>query len=361
MFEESSGAAPAADLTDAIDIDASFFSQLEQSNPTEDPRMVRWGYNPGVRSTTLPPRETGLKDLFIPIGKFIAHTSFKTPQENCTLDEYKPKEYYVDVTAADAQMSFERSLGKDASTGRDWGYRSFGYGESDAVKMAAINQILLPTLQQIRSMFGNDVIGNCDGEDEMDLGNDRTHCSSCHLEWIKSEACKVLIQDAVATGRTINVRTPNGVRAVEVKFSLDQVEETRKVVQLGLELYKRQAHKDWSTVLNEHENGLRDQIQDAEHFLRKDLHQPRPQNKDAALIAKVIEAQGRPQAPAPAAPQADHSEVIQKLAEGQAMMAESMAKTNEILATMALNQQQAAAPAAVTPVEAAPGKAAKSK
>lgn len=340
----------------AIEIDPSFFAQLEKSTPDEDPRMVRWGYNPGLRSTMLPPRETGLKISFIPIGQFIAHTTFSTPQENCTLDEYKAKEFLVEVTAAEAQATFQRALSADPTSGRDWGYQSFGYGESDAVKVAGMNQILIPKLSEIRAIFGehSPIRPECKGEDEMDLGDERTHCASCHLEWIKSAACKALMRDAVQNGRVLPVRTPDGgVREVSVRFTFDELEGVRKVVQLGLELYKRQAHADWSEVLNEHQNGTRDKIQDAEHFLRKDLHLPRPQNKDVALIEKVIDAQNRQQA----AVVPDNSALFEQLVHGQTKLAEAIERTNDIVARMAVSQVSQPLP----PVEAAPEKSANSK
>lgn len=337
----------------AIEIDSSFFAELDQTEPTMDPRMIRWGYNPNLRSIMIPPLETGLRDPFIPIGKFIPHQTFKTPRENCTLDEYKEKEFFVDVLAAEVETSFERRLGRNEN-GDDWGYRTFGYGEKNAVKMAAVNQVLIPTLQEIRSMFGNaaPIAPDCKGEDEMDLGNDRTHCASCHLDWIKSDACRLLIQDAVDNGRTLPVKGPDGkIVEITVEFTLEEIEEIRAAVQAGMEIYKRQAHKNWSTLLNELENGLRDKIQDAEHFLRKDLHQPRPQNKDAALIEKVIDAQNRPQA--------DNAGAFEHLARGQAMLAESLVRTNEVLAQMARNQGQTQV--TENPAAAAPEKAAKSK
>lgn len=360
MLDETA-AAPAA-AADTIEIDSSFFAQLNQTEPTEDPRLIRWGYNPGVRSTQISPLQTGLKELFIPIGKFIPHQTFPKPLENCTLDEYKPKEYNVDVLAAEVQANFERVLGQDVTSDRHWGYQSFGYGEKNAVKVKAMEQILLPTLQEIREMFGKEspIADHCKGEDEMDLGDERNHCASCHLEWIKSDAVKFLIVEAAQTGKKLNVRRPDGVVVpMSVAFTVDELESLRATVQLGLELYKRQAHKDWSKLLNEHENGLRDQIQEAEHFLRKDLHEPRPQNKDAALVERMIDAQARSQQPA-GAPAADNSELIKTLAEGQAMMAQLFAGMQQLMAQMMANQAQQAtqpAPSVVeTPASVAPEK-----
>ena len=196
-MSEQQNAAKAA----PIDIDESFFGQLQQANPDNDPRVVRWGYNPGVRGLTLNPRETGIREPYIPVGKFLAHTTFQTPEENCTLDEYKEKEYLVDVTAADSQRKFETALG-------EWGYRSFFYGEIDVVKVVAINQVLLPTLSEIRELFGDHapIDAVCKGEDELDFGVGRSHCATCHLKWIKSDACRVLMQEAVENGKTVPVR-----------------------------------------------------------------------------------------------------------------------------------------------------------
>ena len=77
---------------DVITIEESHIGNLSETRPDVDPRLVRWGYNPGQRNIPNNPRETGVRESFIPVGKFFAHTTFQTPRENCTTDEYKEKE-----------------------------------------------------------------------------------------------------------------------------------------------------------------------------------------------------------------------------------------------------------------------------
>lgn len=330
---------PAAAAATAIDIDGAFAGQMQQAKPDSDPRVVRWGYNPGLRGLTLNPRETGIREAFVPVGKFFAHTTFQTPRENCTLDEYKEKEYLVDVTAADSEETARVALGV-------WGYQSFFYGEVDIVKVAAINQVLIPTLQEIRLLFDEDspIEAKCKGEDEMDLGVGRSHCATCHLQWITSEACDLLISEAVANGRAVVVREQDGTLSErKVKLNLDMVTAARRHVQAGLETYIQKASKDWSTTISEIENKKRDQIQDAEHFLRKDLHQIKPQNMAIEMVERVSQATT-----------GASSDVLASLARSQAMLAESQAATNKLLGevvkqfnktgTKAAPEQKSAAP-----------------
>ena len=87
------------------------------------------------------------------------------------------------------------------------------------------------------------------------------------------------------------VRTPEGeVKERRVKISAEQLETARAHVQAGLEVYIRKANKDWATTITEIENKKRDQIQDAEHYLRKDLHQIKPQNAAIEMVERVTNA-----------------------------------------------------------------------
>lgn len=302
-----------------IDIEESVFGHLTEERPHDDPRVVRWGYNPGLRFVALNPRETGLREPFVPIGKFLAHTTFQTPRENCTLDEYKVKEYLVDVTAADSQSVFERAF-------REWGYQSFFYGETDAVKLAVINETLLPTLSEIRSLFGDEspIDEKCKGEDEMDLGSPRSHCATCHLQWINSKAADVLIDDVIRQGRTRTVRKNDGqLEQVTVSVTAAEFETARTCVRTGLEIYIRKATTDWSKTLTELENKKRDQIQEEEHYLRKDLHLISPMKREIEVIERMAQAQMKVNK------SSSSPDVLEMLAENQRSMAEMMAKGQE--------------------------------
>src|SRR4051812_31192666 len=101
MNEQNAAVAPATGKE--IILDTAYVGKLREVDPANDPRMVRWGLNPAQRNIWIPGREVGGRDRFVPIAEFFPMTTFQTWRENCTLDEYKEKEFLVDVTAAEVQ------------------------------------------------------------------------------------------------------------------------------------------------------------------------------------------------------------------------------------------------------------------
>lgn len=289
-----------------------------------DPRIVRWGYNPALRSIRVDSRKTGILEQFIPAGEFFAHTTFRTPMENCTIDEYKEKEILIDVTAAQSEEEVRAAIGV-------WGYQSFLYGQTDLSLVAALNDTVLPSLQKIRAVMKelSPIPASCPGEDEYDAGVPRTICATCHLAWIRSNECLAYLEEISETGLT--VREPNETGGFDERFvkpSLEMLEEIRQIVQKGLEMYVRRASEEWSAIVGELDNKLRVKLNEAEHFLRKDLHQVKPQNKEVEMVERIAKTT-----------QGANSDVLSKLAENQMQMAQQMAatqaQTNQLMTLIA--------------------------
>lgn len=242
-----------------------------------DPRIVRQGYNPGMRNVNIMNRYAGLKEPLIPVGVFWEITSFNTPQELFTTDENKPKDTMGMVYAADAEQVQRDVLDKV-------GYQSLLFGMEDRAMVKVINRTLIPTLTEIRELFEGDspIPAICPAEDELDMGIKRDHCAMCHLEWIKSTACEAYMQQVAAEGMPVRIRTTEGkIQSFALRPSIDILETTRASVQRGLEVYIKHASESWSTVLSELENKTRNQLFYDEHLMRKDIHEYKP--KDAGL------------------------------------------------------------------------------
>lgn len=268
-----------------IIVEQNFIGQLVEEKPKDDPMVVRWGYNPGQRNIPNNPLRTGLNSTFIPWGKFFAHSKFKTPFENCTIDEYKPKEFIGVVSAAESEFEVRNAL-------ESWGYQSFFYGETDYATVTAINAVILPPLTYIRELFDENspIPKNCLAEDEYDLGEPREHCATCHLLWVKSDALTAYIQEVAKSGLTVTMMKDGVPSPRIVTPTLEQLEKAREVVLRGLQIYIRKASEDWATITSELDNKLRVKLNEPEHYLRKDLHQPKPQNKEAELANRQIQA-----------------------------------------------------------------------
>lgn len=283
-----------------VDADTRFVLDNTVEHVNRDPRTTRSGYNPGMRGVYLPGRFTGLKDPTIPVGKFFAIRSFKTPEEFFTVDENKPREQIGIVHAESAELLIRESL--DAL-----GYQSVLFGVEDRAVVGVINKTLLPTLQEIRELCGeaSPIPAVCPGEDELDFGQPRTHCATCHRLWIKSDICTAYIQEIAEDGMRVAVRNTDGhVEMVDITPTLSQLTETRAAVLTGLETFLTMAAKTWGTCVTELENKLRIEISLGEHYLRKDIHKAKPADAGLDLVRAMGESiAGRPSQIAPAAAQ----------------------------------------------------------
>jgi len=291
-----------------------------------DPRVVRWGYNPGLRGVHLPTTQTGLKESLIPVGRFIPHASFETPKEYFTLDENKPKEVTAVVTSADAQEVVESAL-------RRSGYQSLFLGQTNAAQVTVVNRTVLPSLSEIRGMFPDNppIEGRCPASDEFDLGTPREQCATCHLRWITSDACRAYIRLVSEEGMAVRTFVDGEARTVQIRPSFDQLEEARATVERGLGEYIKYAATEWAKTVSELENKLRDKINGEEHFLRKDLHAVAPKDKGVEMVKAFAES-----IPATIGGTDQLAQAMFTFAEAQR---ETNAQTRELLAMLIGNKQ----------------------
>lgn len=325
---------------EAIIVEDLTVGSLSEQKPESDPRVTRWIYNPGQKGISIEPRRTGIKgSSFIPVGKFIALAPFMTRVENFTIDEYKEKELPLEVTAQDAEDVIMGALSV-------WGAQKLFYGETDRALVAVINAAVLPSLSGIRALaFKPSPIGaRCPGEDENDLGESREACAACHLKWIKSDECTAYIEMVADEGLPVTVNIRGTIEQRVVKPSMMDLVDARTIVRKGLEIYTKRASDEWATIINQLDNKLRVQLNDEEHLLRKNIHQPKPQNKEAEMVKQISESQNE-----------NSNNVIAQMAENQRsfqeMMMQQATQTNQMIQMMAANlvPQPAASPPVASP------------
>lgn len=293
---------------------------LDEQEYARDPRLVRWGYNPGLRGVTLPTTQTGFQQAQVPVGELIPHRTFQTPRENCTIDEYKPREELITVLAEQSERFVMDALG-------DSGYRTVLFGVTDRALAKVIEKSVLPTLAEIREIFaelgpeGSPVPQQCPAEDEYDYGTPRSHCATCHLQWLKSAECLAYLQTVSEEGMKVRIAQADGpIEVKTIRPALVQLEEVRATFQDGIEAYIKSASRVWSTTIAEIKNEIRQQINDEEHFLRKDLHKLAPDEKELALVRELAAGVGKAPAPAPAAatPSPEFLAYMERMEERQA-------------------------------------------
>jgi hypothetical protein len=305
--------------TAVLEVTEATVNNFDEQESGKNPRTARWGFNPALRGVHIPPTRTGLPESNIPAGVFIPHRTFQTPQENCTIDEYKEREFLATVTAQESEDAVREALEK-------MGYQSLLYGVTDVSTVKVINKTVLPALSEIRELFAENspVKFKCDGEDELDYGEPREACASCHLDWLRSAACTAYLDQIADDGMTVRVRTDSGTRKVTVKPNRAQLEDVRETVQKGLETYIKEASKQWAQTVSEIDNKKRDKLTDEEHFLRKDLHRLKPDQKELGMVREFAQSVAGNRE----APQADNSEVITLMRE----QLEEQRKFNQIVA-----------------------------
>lgn len=294
---EQEAAAPVfagADDDSVIDGTSRFVRDATIENYDRDPRITRWGYNPARRGVIVMNRRSGLSDPLVPVGRFFAIKSFPSPEENFTLDENKPHEIMGTVFAQEAENVVRETVG-------GVGYQSVLFGEEDSALVAVINDTLIPTLGEIRELFKDEspIDAVCAGADELDFGQPRDHCATCHLKWIKSPACQAYMEEVALKGMHKRVRDNGVIKDILFKPSTQQLESTRQAVQAGLEAYLKVASKVWGKTVSELDNKTRTELVVDEHYMRKDLHAHKP--ADAAIASaeafaeKIVSHQQAPQ------------------------------------------------------------------
>jgi hypothetical protein len=308
-----------------IEVDEFEIRNFEAEQYDRDPRLPRWGYNPGLKGCHIPSTRTGLKVDEIPVGKFIPFRSFPSKRENFTLDIYAAREVEFTVHAHAAELEVKIPL--DAA-----GYQGLFFGITDIALVRTIEKTVLPTLPEIRTMFGADSpVGQfCKGEDALDGGESRDYCATCHLAWIKSDACTAFIAEVTANGMSVSAA---GFESRIVKPSAEMFFEARRAVQSGLEKYIKFAAEQWATVVGEFKDKKRSQLHRGEHLMRKDLHEYEPDRSDVRLVDRLADGLTRPaQIPAPAGVDPTMLAFMER---SEQRAAEAEARTLEILSKLA--------------------------
>jgi hypothetical protein len=256
-----------------------------------DPRLIRWGYNPGLRGLHKPTHRTGQQQSEIPVGEFFPLALFSSPREYFTIDENKDRETVGTTTAHEAELEILESL-------KDWGYQRMLIGVNDVALVKVINKAVLPTISEILDLFPDGPLkGPCKATDELDLDMTREQCATCHLEWLKSEECELYLEAVAAQGSNVRilVQKIDGTVAIEDVFvepKLEQLLEVRDICKKGLALYIRKASESWSQTVSEIEDKLRNKVAGDEHFYRKDLHKRTPDAKGLDVVDRMGEVIG---------------------------------------------------------------------
>lgn len=281
-------------------IDEIEVKNYEANNYDRDPRLPRWGYNPGLEGCHIATPRTGLRLSEIPVGEFFVFKTFPTTTENFTLDIYKPKDVQGQILAYEAELEVKIAL-------QAAGYQSLFFNETNAGIVRVVNKAVIPTLPEIRSIFAlagipSPIGDTCKGEDELDGGTDRLHCAKCHLTWIKSIECTAYIEGVLSEGRRVRYIDDNGdIREKLIRPSAAHYAEAREIVTRGLETYLKFAKEQWGKICGEFKDGLRSRLHATEHQIRKNLHEYEPDRKDIAMVEKLAEGMNsnrQPQLPA---------------------------------------------------------------
>lgn len=239
----------------------SFIGDKSMSISKEDPRMIRWGINPGSFDCNPPMLDTGVSP--IPVGAPFPITTFRKQIENCTTDENAPRTLEVEVSAAEAQSHIELYL-------KNLGFRTFAVGETDEDLMELYGSVLLPSLAEIGV--------KCPMTDEQDLG-ERDYCPQCLYEFLVSDACVERIAEKVK----------------QHKDYLDgfEAEALRQTFIAAYAEFILTSRTIWNGIVRDYETGQQTQIAAQQHQLRKAIHEVKPADKQLKLVEQFTQAQGQ--------------------------------------------------------------------
>lgn len=269
---------------------ATFNPIQQDTNPYE----VRWAFQMGCREMWLNARECGLP--LAPFGEFFPVKSFNRPNEHHSIDWTQPKEIINLYPAASAETFLMESLGgAGAQNQTNWGLKTAFLGITDAGKMAVINAVLLPRLSQIREIqsqlnLGNVLDAMCPGEDPFDA-NPRESCVSCWWAWLNSPIIKQHIANCASQVYQVNYRDeatgefePRQLQVTVAEFNtaLDVILESGAI---GIKTLEQK----WSVIASEYAATGREhkEISNFDHEIRKDMHQPRPQDRQIELAREM--------------------------------------------------------------------------
>lgn len=309
----------------AIAVDVT--NDLNRPVEVTDSYEVRWGFQISQRDKPLNARECGLSKA--PFAKFFPIKSFETPQENHTVDEYKPRENVIIMPAGRVEASLMASLGgQGAQSQADWGLVTAFINETDAAKMAVISETLLPSLSRIREIcdeLNTQVISEvCEGSDDLDFGQ-RESCVSCYWKWLNSPVLAQHMENMAITGINVVERDTTTGEITE-RLVRPSIADLRMARDIALESGRRgvtQLEAIWRDIAGEYEkaDGIRKDISEFEHGYRKDLHQSRPQDRQFALAREIARS----------TPAGTDGAMLNRLAEATIGLAEGQKQTNVLL------------------------------
>lgn len=319
-----------------------------------DPMETRWAIQCGVRNKML---DTWRVDLAsAPFGEFFAVSRFRTPKEIHSTDDNPnfPRSQVVIEPAQEAELYLNEMLGGRDGAGNpapnkpNFGIQ-FGFrGDEDFSKMAVISATVIPKLQAIRTFAAASGVANpigdkCDAQEPGDF-EERTTCPSCWVAWIDSDLCSAHIAAVAKNGMNCAERHPitGEIEQRLVRPSIEEFEIARAMVKRALHTGLAANRQIWKTLVEEQEKGERRGLDTYQHNMRRDVHGVKPEDKQVAMVREF----GR-------ASKSDGGN--SRTDEILAMMAESQAKTNDLL--MAVLGNRSTGPAAVD-VPEAPAKAA---
>jgi hypothetical protein len=269
---------------------AAFNPIQQDTNPYE----VRWAFQMGCREMWLNARECGLP--LAPFGEFFPVKSFNRPNEHHSIDWTQPKEIVTLYPAASAEGFLMESLGgAGAQNQTNWGLKTAFLGITDAGKMAVINAVLLPKLSQIREIqsqlnLGNVLDAMCPGEDPFDA-NPRETCVSCWWTWLNSPIIKQHIANCAGQIYQVNYRddATGEFEPRQLQVSVAEFNTALGIILESGAIGIKTLEQKWSVIASEYAATGREhkEISNFDHEIRKDMHQPRPQDRQIELAREM--------------------------------------------------------------------------
>lgn len=248
----------------------------------DNPELMRWFFNPASQGVLVPSRETGLQEAMVPFGVPIALYSFKTPVENCTTDEKKPREIMEITTARTAADRITDALTQRMPNGETFGKggRVFWINERDEELVARYWAVVIPSL--------SDIGVQCPAMDSEDFG-EREYCAQCIYDWL-SENLNI-------EGVTLDYQAYSERLATACELGLvepNRAEDLRKILLGGIKEYLQTTQREWTDIVTDYSDkeGGQKKLTSQHHWLRKNVHAPHPQDREAMTAARYGAAQG---------------------------------------------------------------------
>lgn len=248
----------------------------------DNPELMRWFFNPATQGVLIPSRETGLQEAMVPFGVPIALYSFKTPVENCTTDEKKPREIFEITPAKQAAERISDALTQRMPNGETFGKggRVFWINERDENLVARYWAVVIPAL--------SDIGVECPAMDAEDFG-EREYCAQCLYDWLSEN---LSIEGVTDEYQAYSERLATACELGLVEAN--RAEELRKILLDGIKEYLQTTQREWTDIVTDYSDkeGTQKKLTSSHHWLRKNVHAPHPQDREAMTAAKFGAAQG---------------------------------------------------------------------